>query len=122
MFILCFYNFWSKKPCHLCKFWIQKFIFPFFSFLIHFKDMLASICSPVHIVEIEIAGLQKRVELPNTRHSNFKPSLKCFCNNLEISWPKHYLFSNFCIQNRFTGINIPINISKLLIKGPKYTN
>ena len=42
----------------------------------------------------------------------------CFCNNLETSWPKNYLFSNFCIQNRVIGINLSINISKLL-KGAK---
>ena len=35
---------------------------------------------------------------------------------------KHYLFSYFCIQNRFIDINLPENFSKLLIKEPKYTN
>ena len=31
---------------------------------------------------------------------------------------KHYLFINFCIQNRIIGLNLSFNISKLFIKGP----
>ena len=45
-----------------------------------------------------------------------------FCNNLEINWPKHYLFSNFCTQNRFIGLNLPFNTSKLLIRGQNMPN
>ena len=49
---------------------------------------------------------------PDIANFNF---LTRFSNNLEINWPKHYLFSNFCTQTRFTGLNLPFNTSKLLI-------
>ena len=42
-------------------------------------------------------GLQKNIELPNTQH--FEPSIILY--NLDIDWPKHYLFHDFCTQNRF---------------------
>ena len=40
-------------------------------------------------------------------------------NNSEIDWPKDYSFSNFCTQTMFIGLNLPFNISKLLVKGKK---
>ena len=59
----------------------------------------------------------KRIELLNTRHSNLEP-----CNNLEINWPKHYLYSIFCIYTKLIiNPNRPFSISKLPKNWPKYS-
>ena len=69
-------------------------------------------------------SITRVAKTPWTSHhltKQLKTFLTHFCNNYREFWPKHYLFSNFCTQNRGIGFILPIKLLKLLKKGPRVT-